>query len=239
MRLLVTILLMVAVPLFFSAASDETDIFKLKDGTLKITFIGHGTLMLDWNGFIIHVDPIQREADYTSLQKAELILITHEHGDHLDPAAISMIKKQGTMIIANESSAKRLSGAEIMKNGEQKTAGGIKIEAIPAYNTTAGREHFHPKGRDNGYILSFGSERLYIAGDTEDTPEMKALKNISIAFLPMNQPYTMTSEQVADAAKTFRPKVLYPYHYGDTDPERLKVLLKNEPDIEVRIRDMR
>jgi L-ascorbate metabolism protein UlaG (beta-lactamase superfamily) len=239
MRLLVTILLMVAVPLFFSAASDETDIFKLKDGTLKITFIGHGTLMLDWNGFIIHVDPIQREADYTSLPKAELILITHEHGDHLDPAAISMIKKQGTMIIANESSAKRLSGAEIMKNGEQKTAGGIKIEAIPAYNTTAGREHFHPKGRDNGYILSFGSERLYIAGDTEDTPEMKALKNISIAFLPMNQPYTMTPEQVADAAKTFRPKVLYPYHYGDTDPERLKVLLKNEPDIEVRIRDMR
>jgi len=143
------------------------------------------------------------------------------------------------VIIANESSAKQLSGAEVLKNWEQRTVAGIKIEAIPAYNTTEGRDLFHPKGRDNGYILSFGTEKVYIAGDTEDIPEMKSLKDITIAFLPMNQPYTMTPEQVAEAARAFRPKVLYPYHYSDTDPERLKVLLKNELDIEVRIREMR
>jgi L-ascorbate metabolism protein UlaG (beta-lactamase superfamily) len=239
MKLLGILLFMLVTPAFFAAASEETDIFNFKGGTLKITFCGHGTLMLDWKGFIIHVDPVQKEADYTSLPKADLILITHEHGDHLDPAAISMIKKQGTVIIANESSAKQLSGAEVLKNWEQRTVAGIKIEAIPAYNTTEGCDRFHPKGRDNGYILSFGTEKVYIAGDTEDIPEIKSLKDITIAFLPMNQPYTMTPEQVAEAARAFRPKVSYPYHYSDTDPERLKVLLKNEPDIEVRIRDMR
>ncbi len=232
-------ILMLAAPAFWSAASDETDLFQFKGGTLKITFLGHGTLMLDWNGFIIHVDPVRREADYSALPRADLILITHEHGDHLDETAVSMIKKEGTVIMANEASAKKLPGAQVLRNGEQKTAGGIKIEAVPAYNTTPGRDRFHPKGRDNGYILNLGTERVYIAGDTEDTPEMKALKDITIAFLPMNQPYTMTPEQVAEAVRAFRPKILYPYHFGDTDTGMLTALLKDVPNIDLRIRDLR
>lgn len=232
--------------LFLLAASSlwaqtqfETDVFTLKEGTLKITFIGHGTLLLDYNGRIIHVDPVSQEADYTKLPKADLILITHEHGDHLDEKAVGRLTKEGTQIITNEASAKKLAGAIVMHNGEQKTIQGVKIEAVAAYNTTAGRDRFHPKGRDNGYILTFTDKRVYIAGDSENTPEMKALKDIFIAFLPMNQPYTMTPEQVAEAAKAFRPQILYPYHYGDTDTGLLPALLKDTPGIEVRIRKLR
>jgi L-ascorbate metabolism protein UlaG (beta-lactamase superfamily) len=191
----------------------------------------------NWN-WVIHVDPVRREAEYSKLPKADLILITHEHGDHLDGAAVSQISKKGTLVLANEASAKKLEGAQILRNGETKMVHGIKIEAVPAYNTTSGRDRFHPKGRDNGYILTIGDERIYIAGDTEDTPEMKALKDITIAFLPMNQPYTMVPEQVAEGAKAFRPKILYPYHFGDTDTERLTALMKDVPEIEVRIRDL-
>ena len=130
----------------------------------------------------------------------------------------------------------------IMKNGDTKTVLGVKIHAVPAYNQVHKRKNgqpFHPEGVGNGYILTFGNKRVYIAGDTENTPEMKALKNIDIAFLPMNLPYTMTPEMVADAAKAFQPKILYPYHYGKTDPQKLVDLLKNEPGIEIRIRRLR
>jgi L-ascorbate metabolism protein UlaG (beta-lactamase superfamily) len=127
----------------------------------------------------------------------------------------------------------------VLRNGEQRTIGGVRVEAVAAYNTTSGRERFHPKGRDNGYILTFGTERIYVAGDTEDTPEMKALTNIAIAFLPMNQPFTMTPEQVAAAARAFRPRILYPYHFGNTDMGRLTALLADVTDIEIRLRDLR
>ena len=129
--------------------------------------------------------------------------------------------------------------AQILHNGEDTTIAGVKIEAVPAYNTTSGRSRFHPKDRDNGYILNLGNERVYIAGDTEDTPEMKDLKNITIAFLPMNQPYTMIPEQVAAAAMAFRPKILYPYHFGNSDTDALTALLEKEKDIDVRIRDLK
>jgi L-ascorbate metabolism protein UlaG (beta-lactamase superfamily) len=222
-----------------AAWAQEVDTLNTSAGLLKLHFLGHGTLMLDFAGTIIHVDPVMREADYNKLPDADLVLITHEHGDHLDAKAIAAVRTDTSVIIANPDTAAKVKGAQTLANGESTTAKGIDILAIPAYNTTRGRERFHPKGRDNGYILTLGHTRLYIAGDTEDTEEMKALRDIDVAFLPMNQPYTMTPEQVATAAKAFRPRILYPYHYGDTDPTLLVELLAGETDIDVRVRDLR
>jgi len=222
----------------------EEDIIKTSAGDLKITFIGHGTLMFTFNGKFIHVDPVSREADYAKLPKADLILVTHEHGDHLDAKAIKTIQKEDTSLVLTKACAEQVPGGIIMQNGDVKTIDGLRIEAVPAYNIVHKRpngEPFHPKGQGNGYVITFGDKRVYVAGDTENIPEMKRLKNIDIAFLPMNLPYTMSPEMVADAAKAFEPKVLYPYHYGQTDPNTLIDLLK-APDLiggEVRIRKMR
>jgi L-ascorbate metabolism protein UlaG (beta-lactamase superfamily) len=219
----------------------EEDVIKTEEGDLKITFIGHGTLMFTWQGKVIHVDPVSRETDYTKLPKADLVLITHEHGDHLDLKALNLIRKDGTEIILTKTCAEQVSGGLVMNNGDVRTVDGLKIEAVPAYNIVHKRPDgspFHPKGRGNGYVVTFGKTRVYIAGDTEDIPEMKNLKKIDIAFLPMNLPYTMTPEMVADAARAFSPKILYPYHYGQTDPKELVDLLKDDEGIEVRIRKM-
>jgi L-ascorbate metabolism protein UlaG (beta-lactamase superfamily) len=217
----------------------EKDTVKTTKGDLVITLVGHGTLMFNFDNLVIHVDPVSMVADYAVLPKADLVLITHHHGDHLDPGALAKIKQEKTLIIAPKLCAEKLDGCIVMKNGDTKTAAGLKIEAVPAYNIRHMRgsgEPFHVKGEGNGYIITFADKRVYVAGDTEDTPEMKALKKIDIAFLPMNLPYTMTPEMVADAAKTFRPAILYPYHYANTDTNQLVELLKDEKDIEVRIR---
>ena len=219
----------------------KQDIIKTGTGDLKITFIGHGTLMFTFGGKTIHVDPVGGAADYADMPKADIILLTHEHGDHLDPAAIKTLRKEGTQLVLTKTCAERVEGF-VMANGDVKTVQGLKIEAVPAYNIVHMRSAgnpFHPKGRGNGYIITFGDKRVYVAGDTENTPEMKQLKNIDVAFLPMNLPYTMTPEMVADAAKAFKPKILYPYHYGQTDPKKLVELLKDSKDIDVRIRNMR
>jgi len=219
----------------------EQDIIKTNAGDLRITFIGHGTLMFTFGGKTIHVDPVSREADYTEMPKADIILLTHEHGDHLDTKAIDILRKDGTQLVLTKACAERVAGL-VMANGDVQTVQGMKIEAVPAYNIVHMRSAgnpFHPKGRGNGYIITFGDKRLYVAGDTENTPEMKQLKNIDVAFLPMNLPYTMTPEMVTDAAKAFKPKILYPYHYSQTDPNKLVDLLKNSKNIEVRIRKMR
>ena len=220
----------------------EEDIIKTSIGELNITFIGHGTLMFTFGGKIIHLDPVSREADYTKMPQADLILITHEHGDHLDPKAIKVIRKEKTEIVLTEICAKEVKDGIVMKNGDVKNIGELKIEAVPAYNIAHKRPNghpFHPKGDGNGYVITFGDKRVYVAGDTENTPEVKKLKEIDIAFLPMNLPYTMTPEMVADAAKAFKPKILYPYHFGSTDTSELVKLLKEEKEIEVRIRDMK
>ena len=220
----------------------EEDIITTSKGDLKITFIGHGTLMFTFSGKVIHVDPVSREADYSQLPKADLILVTHEHGDHLDTKAIDIIRQEKTDLVLTEKCTDKVEGGIIMKNGDVKTVQGFKIEAVPAYNIVHKRESgtpYHPKGHGNGYVIAFADKRVYVAGDTENTPEMKALKNIDIAFLPMNLPYTMTPEMVADAAKAFRPNILYPYHYGDTDTSRIVELLKDVKEIDVRIRKMR
>ena len=218
----------------------SSDIFQTSKGDLKITFIGHGTLMFTFGGKIIHIDPYSRVADYSRLPKADLILITHEHRDHFNPDIISMIKKDKTEIILTKKCAEEVDGI-IMKNGDVKTVMGLKIEAVPAYNIVHMRREnmpYHPKGDGNGYIITFGNKRVYVAGDTENIPEMKALKDIDIAFLPMNLPYTMSPEMVADAAKAFMPKILYPYHYGQTDTSKIIELLKGVKGIEVRIRKL-
>jgi L-ascorbate metabolism protein UlaG (beta-lactamase superfamily) len=219
----------------------EEDVIKTDTGDLKMTFIGHGTLMFAYHDRVIHVDPVSREADYAKMPKADLILITHEHGDHLDPKAVDTLRQEQTRIVLTKACAKKVAGGTIMKNGDVLTVHGFKIEAVPAYNIVHKRpdgQPFHPKGSGNGYIVNFDKTRVYVAGDTENIPEMKQLKNIDIAFLPMNLPYTMTPEMVTAAAKTFMPKIVYPYHYGQTDPNELVNLLK-DPKIEVRVRKLR
>lgn len=223
------------------AADFERDTLSTTQGDLIITFIGHGTLMLEWAGKTIHADPVGSLTDYSRFPKADIILITHEHGDHLDLKAVRLLSRETTQLISNAAAAEKATGGSVMNNGQTLEVQGIKIEAVPAYNIVNMRSPgnpYHPKGRGNGYILTFADKKVYIAGDTENTPEMKGLQNIDVAFLPMNLPYTMTPEMVADAARSFRPKILYPYHYGDTDPARLTQLLKNETGIEVRVRRM-
>ena len=214
----------------------EMDSFTTKNGkSLKITFFKHASLLLDYAGQKIFIDPVSDYADYTQQPKADFILITHEHGDHFDTKAIAAIETNQTKIIANPNCRKMLNRGQEMKNGDVlQLAKDIKLEA--AYNTTPGRDKFHPKGRDNGYILTLGETRIYIAGDTEDIPELNQVKDIDIAFLPVNQPYTMTPEQAIRAAKIIKPRVLYPYHYGETDIHKIKDGLKNETGTEVRIR---
>jgi L-ascorbate metabolism protein UlaG (beta-lactamase superfamily) len=219
----------------------ESDTIKTSRGDLILIFVGHGTIMMSINGEVIHVDPVSQMADYAKMPKADLILITHEHSDHFDLKAIGLVKTSKTKIVVTENVAKQISGAIVMKNGDVKNIETFRLEAVPAYNLVHMRAPgvpFHPQGAGNGYIITFGDKRVYIAGDTENTPEMKNLKNIDIAFLPMNLPYTMTPEMVADAVKVFRPKILYPYHYGNTDTAKLTDLLKDTTGIEVRIRKM-
>ncbi len=226
----------------FAEAGFEEDVIPTSAGDLSITFIGHGTLMFTFNGKTIHVDPVSQEADYTKMPQADLILVTHEHGDHLDAEVIGILRNENTSIVLSGKCAEVVQGGIVMENGDVRSVGGLTIAAVPAYNIVHKRDNgqpYHPQGEGNGYVITFGDKRVYVAGDTENTPEMKALKGIDIAFLPMNLPYTMTPEMVADAAKAFRPKILYPYHYGNTDTARLVELLQGEEGIEVRIRDMK
>ena len=223
------------------AAEFKTVTFKTKGGKeVVITAIKHASMRIQYDGFDIQVDPVVKFApvtDYSKFPKADVILVTHEHFDHFDRDAIETLKKDGTQVIANPSVQKMLGCGTAMANGESRVVcNGIAIEAVPAYNTTAGRTKFHPKGRDNGYVLTLDGLRIYIAGDTEDIPEMAKLKDIDVAFLPCNQPYTMTPEQVAKAAKTIKPKVLFPYHYSETPIKRVAELMA-DTSIDVRIRD--
>ncbi|MFC2129721.1 MBL fold metallo-hydrolase, partial [Bacteroidota bacterium] len=201
-------------------------------------------LMFKYNDLVIHIDPVSREYDYKKLPDADLILVTHEHGDHLDASALDEIVKEGTKTIMTQNCVDNLEDsydAIVMKNGDNLSILGMVVEAVPAYNikhTRGGGQPYHPKGSGNGYVLTLGDKSILIGGDTENVPELKKLKDIDIAFLPMNLPYTMTPEMVADLALAVKPKILYPYHYGRTDPQELVELLKDYPEIEVRIREL-
>jgi L-ascorbate metabolism protein UlaG (beta-lactamase superfamily) len=243
-RLFLLVTFLVGVFAFTAAAQEqfETDTIKTSAGDLKITFIGHGTLMFTLGKKVIHVDPWSRLADYTKMPKADIILVTHEHGDHFDLKALEVLRTKNTVLVLTETCASRIKGGIVMGNGDVKTIEGLKIEAVPAYNIVHMRSEgrpFHPKVVGNGYVITLGNKRVYVAGDTENTPDMKKIEDIDIAFLPMNLPYTMTPEMVADAAKAFKPKLLYPYHYGKTDTSKIVDLLKDVKEIEVFIRKMK
>lgn len=218
----------------------EVDVFKTKSGkTLKFYALVHASIRIEYDGREIEIDPVtklgNKTIDYTDMPKADYIFVTHEHGDHFDKEALKQLTGEKTQLITNKRCAEMLGYGEIMVNGQSSTFNDITVEAVPAYNISEGRTQFHPKGRDNGYILTIDGLRIYIAGDTEDIPEMQDIKDIDIAFLPCNQPYTMTTEQLVKAAKTVKPKVLFPYHYGQTDVKGIPAQLKDY-GIDVRIR---
>ena len=218
----------------------EVDVFKTKSGkTVKFHALVHASIRREYDGVEIEIDPVtklgDRTVDYTKMPKADLIFVTHEHGDHFDKEAINLLSHDGTRLVTNKRCADMIGYGEVMANGQSATFIDINVEAVPAYNTTEGRTKFHPKGRDNGYVLTIDGLRVYIAGDTEDIPEMSDVKDIDIAFLPCNQPYTMTTEQLVRAAKTIKPKVLFPYHYGQTDVSTIPSQLQAD-GIDVRIR---
>ena len=219
----------------------ETDVFKTKSGkTVTFHALVHASIRIQYDGKEIEVDPVtklgNKVIDYASMPKADYLLVTHEHFDHFNQDAIKLLSGEKTRFITNQRCADMLGSGEVMKNGDKlQITDCFTIEAVPAYNYTEGHTQFHPKGRDNGYILTIDGLRIYIAGDTEDIPEMSAIKDIDIAFLPCNQPYTMTPDQLVKAAKIIKPKVVFPYHYGQTDVSGLPEMLKTD-GIDVRIR---
>lgn len=224
-------------------AARNVEEFKTTKGPLKITTVMHAGLVIevggrgqDYHGVMI-VDPAQGSWD--GIPQADVILITDIHGDHLNPSMIAKVKKPEGVVIAPAAVAKTVADAQVLSNGETKTLGAWTIEAVPMYNLKRGPSEgkfYHDKGRGNGYIVTYGGLRIYIAGDTEGIPEMRALKNIDVAFVPMNLPYTMTPEEAADAVKAFHPKVVYPYHYMGSDPKAFAAALAGT-GIDVRLRN--
>ena len=231
--------------------SYEVDEFKTKSGkTVKFHALMHACIRIEMDGKEIQIDPVaklgDRTVDYAAMPKADYIFVTHEHGDHYDAKSIKQLTGEKTQLVMNKRCADIYGAGKVMvrsalgtlrsaKNGDNLQLADISVEAVPAYNYTEGHTQFHPKGRDNGYILTIDGLRIYIAGDTEDIPEMSKIKDIDIAFLPCNQPYTMTPDQLIRAAKVIKPKVLFPYHYGQTDLSGVPAALKGA-GIDVRIR---
>ena len=208
------------------------------EGDIRITPITHASFQMEFGGKVIHVDPTSA-GDYSAVKQADLVLVTDIHQDHLDPAAIARVRKTGAPVVAPAAAAEKIESPTVISNGESKTVAGVSIEAVPMYNLQRGPsagQLFHTKGRGNGYVLTLGGKRVYVAGDTECTSEMRALKNIDIAFVPMNLPYTMPPAEAAECVKAFKPKVVYPYHYRGQNPEEFKAALRGEP-VEVRLLD--
>ena len=244
LRLIALLAMTAAVAWSAATPNRQADVVQTSRGPLKITPLYHGSVMLEFGGKIIHVDPWS-QADYTGIPQADLIVITHSHADHMDPAILKTLRKEGTILVAPPAVTDTLNGTvgdtDAMSNGEKKTFLGIEIEAVPMYNLVLGSapgKPFHHKGIGNGYVLSFGDTRVYFSGDTECTPEMKALKNISIAFVAMNPPRTMPPAEAAACVAAFRPKIVYPYHYRGQKTQEFADALKNTPGVEVRLRNL-
>ncbi len=229
------------------AQKPNTDMIKTDQGQLKIVPVTHGSLVLQWNGKTIYVDPYGGAELYKSIPKADLILITDIHGDHLDAKTLDALDTKKTVIVAPQAVADQIpeqykDKLKVIANGESTSQIEIKIEAIPMYNLPETEDSKHPKGRGNGYLLTIGGKRIYISGDTEDIPEMRALQNIDVAFVSMNLPYTMDIDQAASGVLEFKPKVIYPYHYRGTeglaDVESFKRMVNDkDKNIEVRLRN--
>ena len=244
LRLVLWIGLALAVPTLLALPPEE---FKTSAGVLKITPIQHGSLAIEAGGQVIEVDPavsgFAAAPDFSRVPKADVVLITDIHEDHLDPASLAKVRKPGTMVMIPGAASSQVPDGVVMKNGETRKLTGklaaFTIEAVPMYNLKRGPapgQFFHDKGRGNGYIVTYGGLRVYLAGDTEDIPEMRALKNIDVAFVPMILPYTMSPEEAAEAVKTFHPKVVYPYHYGESDLKVFETALAGT-GIDVRLRN--
>jgi len=222
------------------------DTIAIGGGELTVFPINHATFVMTCPGKVIYVDPVGGAEVFGDFEPPDLILITHIHGDHTSTETMQTISTDETVVLAPTTVAEKLGKGipgqlHILADGESFDLDGIKIEAVPAYNLTEDRRNFHPKGRDNGYVVTIGGKRIYIAGDTEDIPEMRKLKNIDAAFVCMNLPYTMTVESAADAVLEFAPKIVYPYHYrgqdGMSDLEAFKKAVAVNPEIEVRLLD--
>ncbi|MGQ9592467.1 MAG: MBL fold metallo-hydrolase [Planctomycetota bacterium] len=216
-------------------------------GELTVVPIEHASLVLLWDGKAIYVDPVGTAAQFAGLPPADLVLVTHDHSDHLDATSLKALVREGTPFVVPQAVATALAGSGVLEaaeetilaNGETTRAAGVGIEAVPMYNITPERLRYHPKGRGNGYVLDCDGARVYISGDTEDTPEMRALREIDLAFICMNLPPTMTGEQAASAVLEFRPKVVYPYHYRKQEhPQVFRSIVEAATDeVEVRLRD--
>ena len=230
----------VLVPLAMTAAQRPApDTIAATGGAITIRPINHATLQIAFGGKVIDVDPVAAAGTFEGLAQPDVILVTDIHGDHLDPATIAKIRKISTSVVVPQAAAANLDKPVLMANGEKKSVDGIEIEAVPMYNLTRGPaagQLYHTKGRGNGYVLTLGGKRIYIAGDTEGVPEMRALKNIDVAFIPMNLPYTMTPEEAAEAVRAFHPAIVYPYHYRGSDVNAFANALKGT-GIDVRLRD--
>jgi L-ascorbate metabolism protein UlaG (beta-lactamase superfamily) len=217
------------------------DTVPTQDGDLKIYPINHATLALQWKGKTIYVDPVGGAKAFEGLPAPDLILVCHIHGDHFDKATLSAVAGKAVFAapatVAEQMPADLRPRTTVLTNGQRAEIAGIPVEAIPAYNTTQARLNNHPKGRDNGYVLTLGGKRIYISGDTEDIPEMLALKNIDVAFLCMNLPYTMDVTQAAKAVRAFKPRIVYPYHSRGSDLEEFKKQVGTDAGVEVRVRD--
>jgi L-ascorbate metabolism protein UlaG (beta-lactamase superfamily) len=233
-----------AATLSAAAAEPSDDTIPTADGSVTLHAIHHAAFTLTWKGMTILVDPAPPQggtppadvtAEYRALPRPELILLTHDHPDHFNVPILEAVSRQATIVapqeVFDQMPADLKAKTKVMKNGETATVAGVPIEAVAMYNTTPDRTQYHPKGGGNGYLLTIGGKRIYIAGDTEETPEMDALKDIDVAFLPMNLPFTMDVEHAAKAVKDFRPKVVYPYHYRGSDVAKFKALVGNAADV--------
>lgn len=217
------------------------DSFTTQSGKdIKIHFIKHASLILEIDGKLVYIDPVGMFGnDFTKLPKADAVMVTHEHHDHFDPEVIETISDSNTRFICNGRVAELAGRGEVLAPGDSIDLFDFKVTATPAYNTSEGHLQFHPKERkDVGFLYDIDDLKIYVAGDTEDIPEMINLKGVDIAFLPVNQPYTMTPRQAVNAINMVQPKIVYPYHYGDTDLTDIIESFKNNPEIEVRIRDL-
>lgn len=223
---------------------EQPDAIETAGGPLTIQPVDHASLVLGYGNEAIYVDPVGGAARYAALRPPTGIVITHEHGDHFDTATLEALAGTGGVpLVVNAALLDKLpeglkAKATAVGYGGSMRLRGIPIRAVEAYNTTAERLRYHPKGLGNGYVLDFAGTRVYVAGDTEPNPDMLGLKNIAVAFLPMNLPYTMVAEQAAEAVRVFRPRIVYPFHYTNgPEPRTFAALLKGEGDIEVRLRD--
>jgi L-ascorbate metabolism protein UlaG (beta-lactamase superfamily) len=221
-----------------NAGTRATDHFATAKGPLDVTPLNHASVLFGWSGKSIYADPTMVALADPTLPKADVIFLTDIHPDHLDPAAIGRLSKEGTLVVGPPAVAEKAHVDVVMKNGDTQDVAGVSAEAVPMYNLVRGPapgKLFHDKGRGNGYVLDFGGLRVYLSGDTECTPEMRALQRIDVAFVCMNLPYTMPPPEALQCVEAFRPKVLFPYHYRGSDLSELKEL--SAQGVEVRSRN--